>query len=291
MIIPEGNQRWGLGRDSYRPAGEVIRPSEYDVQELTGDDADNQAKEFIQTHHYSAAYPSARFRFALARHGRRVGMAVFSHPMNDRTLTNVFPVHRREACELGRLVLLDEVPGNAETWFLARCFDALRQKKLVDKDGNPALNERTGAPLRGILGVVSFSDPVPRRTIEGRTVLPGHVGTIYQALNGCYLGRADSRTLRLLPDGTIYSHRDEMKVRNKESGWVYCVKELREYGAGPLRGESKEDLRAWLVHWLPLLTRPLPHKGNHKYAWAVRRDMRRHLPNSKAYPKRIDVVA
>jgi hypothetical protein len=54
-----------------------------------------------------------------------------------------------------RFVLLDECPGNSESWFLARCFDAL----LDD----------------GVRGVVSFADPVPRRTASGQLVMPGHV--------------------------------------------------------------------------------------------------------------------
>lgn len=63
-----------------------------------------------------------------------------------------------------RFVLLDECPGNSESWFLARCFDAL----LAD----------------GVRGVVPFADPVPRRTASGRLVMPGHVGTIYQGYAG-----------------------------------------------------------------------------------------------------------
>jgi hypothetical protein len=31
-----------------------------------------------------------------------------------------------QAATLGRIVLLDEVPGNGETWFVARCFELLR---------------------------------------------------------------------------------------------------------------------------------------------------------------------
>jgi len=46
--------------------------------------------------------------------------------------------------ELGRSVLLDSVPGNGETWFLARCFEQMRKSDLI--------------------GVVTFSDPVPRKS-------------------------------------------------------------------------------------------------------------------------------
>jgi hypothetical protein len=85
---------------------------------------------------------------------------------------------------LGRLVLLDEVPGNGETWFLGRCFACLRRE--------------------GLAGVVLFSDPCRRLNREGVQVFGGHVGTVYQAHNAVYLGRGTPRTLALLPDGRVF---------------------------------------------------------------------------------------
>src|SRR5206468_2839829 len=109
-------------------------------------------------------------------------------PCNDKVLTNTFKdlPSPTAAVELGRFVLLDEVAGNGETWFLARCFEQLRGR---------------------VVGVVSFSDPIPRTAINGREVFPGHIGGIYQAFNGRCLGRGTPRTLRLLPDGTVFSDR------------------------------------------------------------------------------------
>jgi hypothetical protein len=34
--------------------------------------------------------------------------------------------------------------------------------------------------------------------------MPGHVGTIYAATNAVYTGRATARTVKLLPDGTVF---------------------------------------------------------------------------------------
>src|SRR4051794_33030928 len=82
------NQRWRNQRGSYRPAAEVIRTSEYEIAGIHGD---TEARDFVLAHHYSGAYPAARFRFGLYHHGDLVGVAVFSHPSNDKTLTNVFP--------------------------------------------------------------------------------------------------------------------------------------------------------------------------------------------------------
>jgi hypothetical protein len=239
----------------------VIDPSAYEVAVLA-DDA--PAKAFVVAHHYSGTYPAARFRFGLYRRGGAlVGVAVFSHPVSDAVLTGVFHRPATDAVELGRFVLLDDVPGNGETWFLARCFAHLR---------------------RAVVGVVSFADPVPRATLAGVTVTPGHVGTIYQAFNGVYLGRGRAATLRLLPDGRVLAPRALSKIRNCERGWRHAVARLEQYGAAPLVG----DPRTWLATWLPRLTRVLRHPGNHKYAWALDRHVRPVLPVSRPYPKRRD---
>lgn len=257
------NQRWEEGKTRWRPAGEVIRTSEYEVSEMAGKDP--VAVAFIEQHHYSRSTPSGRFSFGLHRHGTLVGVAMFSHPTNDRTLTNVFPAcDRLAAVELGRFVLLDEVPGNGETWFLARCFDGLKR--------------------RGLRGVVSFSDPMPRRSVDGSLVLPGHVGTIYQAHNAVYLGRATPRVLRLLPDGTVFNDRTAQKIRAQERGWESAVRTLQGYGAGPLEGPTPE----WLRRWLPAVSRPIRHRGNHRYAWALDNKLRSQLPATFPYPKIVD---
>jgi hypothetical protein len=258
------NQRWRARRDSYRPAGEPIQTRAYEVAAIADD---NTPKAFVTKHHYAASYPAARFRFGLYRHGDLVGVAVFSHPVNNAVLTNVFPVPANDATELGRFVLLDDVPGNGETWFLARCFDQLRGE---------------------VAGVVSFSDPVRRLSAAGKVVMPGHVGTIYQAFNGVYLGRGRADTLRLLPDGTVFNRRAISKVRARDQGWRYSAAILERNGAPPA---PANDTRAWLDEWMPRLTRPLRHPGNHRYAWALDRRLRRHLHSTAAYPKRDQVAA
>lgn len=252
------NQRWFCRRDSYRPPAETIQTGAYEIAAIPDD---RTAKAFVCRHHYSGSYPAARFRFGLYRDAELVGVAVFSHPCNDRVLTSVFPAQPVECVELGRFVLLDSVPGNGETWFLGRCFELLRRAEIV--------------------GVVSFSDPEPRATAEGHVVFGGHVGTIYQAHNAVYLGRSTLRHHRLLPDGTVLSARAIQKVRGREKGWRYAVARLVEFGAE----EPGNDLREWLSVWVPQFTRLWKHPGNHKYAWGLNRAVRRSLPASLPYPK------
>lgn len=250
-------QRWRDGRASYRPIGEILDPRAYDVEAIAGDAL---ARDFVERQHYSGTYPAARERFGLYRGPHLVGVAVFSQPVNALTLA-VLPGTAAESVELGRFVLLDEVPSNGESWFLARCFELLKRACYT--------------------GIVSFSDPFPRQTAAGTTVFGGHVGTIYQASNAIYLGRAAANSLRLLPDGRTLSKRAISKVRAGERGWRYVVAQLVEAGAPPLDG----DLRAWLPRALAAATRGVRHPGNHKYAWTLSRRDRRHLPASLPYPK------
>lgn len=259
-------QRWRAGRDSYRPAGETIRTSDYEVATL----ADDQTpKTFVLEHHYSGSYPAARFRFGLYRGAKLAGVAVFSQPCNDAVLTNTFPgVPVDEAAELGRFVLLDQVPSNGETWFLARCFELLRGR---------------------LAGVVSFSDPMPRRSSAGVVVFPGHIGTIYQAHNAKYLERSTSRTLRLFPDGSVLSDRAIQKVRKAERGWRYAVEQLVRHGAPSPVSVEASALRAWLPGALARTTRTQRHPGNHRYAWGLARSVRRSLAGS-AYPKLLEAA-
>lgn len=249
-------QRWQAQRASYRPAGETIDVRAFEVGAIAGD-AD--AKRFVLAHHYAGTYPAARFRFGLYRGGALLGVAVFSHPCRDAVLTSVFPGAAREAVELGRFVLVDAVPANGETWFLARCFEQLR--------------------AAGIRGVVSFSDPLPRTDAGGARVFPGHIGTIYQAHNAHYLGRATARRLRLLPNGQVLSDRAVSKIRQRDQGWQYAVEQLLRAGAPAYRAEP-----AWLAAALAAATRLVRHPGNHRYAWPLDRRRSIALPR-QAYPK------
>ena len=262
---PTTCQRWELGRDSRRPAGELIRTSEYEVTEID----ELAAKEFVTTHHYSRSYPAARFRFGLHHHGNHVGTAVFSQPFVDEAITGMLPtIAPDEGVELGRFVLHDAVPGNGETWFLARCFDLLRGR---------------------VRGVVSFADPHPRARQDGAIVFPGHVGTIYQASGAAYHGITDRRTIRLLPDATCFSNFASGKIRRGLRGWRAAAQTLVRFGADEISEDAGAgDRVAWLEYWRDALTRPVRHQGNHRYSWrldAVPKSERVYGP-ARAYPKR-----
>ncbi len=260
-MITNLSQRWSDGSPSYRPAGEPIRTADYDVVAMSGKDA--RAIEFVERHHYSRSYPAGRFAYGLFKGQQLQGVAVFSVPPNAATLTNVFHCGPDDATELGRFVLLDGVPANGETYFLARAFEQLRRE--------------------GLAGVVSFSDPVARASADGQVIHRGHVGTIYQAHNAVFLGRGTARTLRVLRDGTVFNDRTAQKIRKAESGWHGAVRTLVEkYGADQL---GAQDPREWLSQQISRLTYRLPHPGNYKYAWGLQKSVKRALPKSLPYPK------
>lgn len=258
-------QRWRARRDTYRPAGEPIDVSRYGV-DLVDEKA---AKAFVCGHHYSASYPAAQVRIGLYRAGAGlVGVAVFSVPMQPASLAVHCRVPPAAGVELGRFVLLDDVPANGETWFLARAFAALARER---------------PQLRAVL---AYSDPIPRQAADGRLVMPGHVGTIYQAFNGRHVGRSSPRTLTLAGDGTVVSDRALSKIRNEECGAGYAIDQLVRLGAP--RPMSLEDPRAYVTRALAgEAFRRVKHPGNLAYVWPVGAS-RRHpdLPAAWPYPKR-----
>lgn len=163
------------------------------------------------------------------------------------------------------IVLLDEVPGNGESWFVSRCLRELA--------------------ARGVVGVETCADPVPRLDGSGRRVFPGHAGTIYQALSGRYVGRTNAATMYLLPDGTELSNRAAGKLVRGEQGRAYAGSRLVDFGAAPLAPD--EDPLAWLRRWRPRICRAVRHRGRHRYLWCLDKRRRREVlaRPALAYPK------
>lgn len=267
-------QRWRDRRHSWRrPADGGFDPARYGVAPV----AEAQAKAFVTGHHYSGTYPAAVHRFGLfdlaGPAPALAGVGVLSVPASAPVLTSVFPTLEpfAEALELGRFVLLDEVPANGESWALGQMWRL--------------------AAAAGVRGVVMFSDPVPRRAADGTLVMPGHVGTIYQATNATYTGRGTPRTLTILPDGTVMSARAQQKVRAQDRGHEYAERSLIALGARPMR--AGERPAAWLARALADAgAQKVRHGGNHRYAFTLgtRRERAAVVvaPRPGAYPKTRD---
>lgn len=236
-------QRWTDRRSSFRTRAADFDPRRYAVDVLPKP----LAMAFVTQHHYSASYPAARKAIGLFEGRECVGAAVFSVPAQKAVIPKWLGCPAPDGVELGRFVLIDRVPFNAETWFLRRAFKLVRRELAV-------------------CGVVAYSDPVRRRAVDGTVVMPGHIGTIYKAFNGAYLGRGAPKTLLLDTRGRVFSERALSKLRNGERGQDYAYRQLVDVGA-PKRFRG-EDARAYVARVLESgCFRRIPHPGNHVYAW------------------------
>lgn len=128
----------------------------------------------------------------------------------------------------------------------------------------------SAATTRQEHGVLSYSDPVVRRRLDGSAILPGHVGAVCQALGAAYHGRGERRRYVLTPEGEIVSERGWQKLRNGERGGEGMYRRLLAWGAPPIRpGESSVAYADRALVEGPF--RALPHPGNHVYTWAFGR--------------------
>lgn len=265
--------RWREGRTIWRHAHEVLfRPTDYEVAPIE----DSVAKAFVECHHYSGAYPSARLRYGLYSGDLLVGVAVFSVPVRKEVLSTPFPYLEPyyETLELGRFVLLDAVPANSESWFLARCFELAR--------------------ATGLKGVVSFADPVARIDRSGTVTFRGHRGIIYQASNAIYAGRATARYLTILPDGKPLNDRTAQKLRADEQGAQYTEQRLRLCGASQrVKGEDGGIYLKRALNEIGAIR--FRHGGCHRYLFPLgsgREKRSIHLGFARQpYPKALELVA
>lgn len=249
----ERSQRWRERRTTFVPDASVIDPADYSVDVI---DCYRQAKPFVEMHHYSGSFPATRLSCGLFRNGkggtsRLVGVCSFAVPVNNAAV----PLHtglddHLAAADLGRLVLLDDVPGNGESWFVSRALRLLRAQKP------------------GILSVIAYSDPVRRIAADGTVVMPGHCGMVYQALSASLRGRSTPRTDLMMPNGRILSPRAISKIRAQDTGAAYAERQVVDSGAPERQpGEAPRD---WLERLRSAgVLKARRHPGNLVYAFTL----------------------
>ena len=156
MIITR-SQRWRDRRCRWVPGATEIDHRRFAVDII---DTVKQAAPFVRQHHYAASMPVTRLSVGLFRNGAGgqsdlVGVCVFAHPVNNASVPKSAGLpDPRSACDLGRLVLLDDTGGNAETWMLSRAFKLLRREKPE------------------IVSVISYADPIRRTDEQGQVFMP-----------------------------------------------------------------------------------------------------------------------
>jgi len=266
-------QRWKLGKNYWRvDRDEGFRKEQYTIDEIK----DSISKKFIIEHHYSGSYPIAMERVGLFMGTKLVGVAVFSIPINNSIIPRYTGLPTTNGSELGRFVLLDEVPYNAESYFLSHAFKVLQLLR-------PEIN-----------AVVAYSDPMPRTTLLGDIILPGHIGIAYQASNALYMGRASGKTLHLTPSGIALSSRAISKIRLQEHGAQSAEKRLVKLGA--TQRTFGQDPAEWIEQELNSgKFRKIRHPGNHIYAWPLGTQKNKEalvkiFAANKKYPKEHDLT-
>ena len=237
------DKRWRSGRQRFVVPPHVFNPAGYHVEPLRTKDA----KAFVLEHHYSSTFPAVRFAFGLFRLRELVGVATYGVPMSQAVVPKWLDVAPNLGVELNRLCMLDEVPFNGESFFVAR---AMRQLRELD----PTLK-----------GIVSFADPMERRDPDTDAILKrAHWGTMYKALGARLCGRSSSRWLHILPSGEIVNLRTLSKIRNDEQGRDYAERLLVTGCITPrMRNESG---RSWLERIKPEFSF-LKHPGNLAFTW------------------------
>lgn len=211
------SQRWRDRRAQWATDFSVIDPYAYGIDVI--DHA--VAKAFIARHHYLPSYPAAQL--AVGLFGRRAvleGVAVFAVPVTNAVITrHTGFADPSKGSVLARLILLDSVPQNGESFFCSRAFRLLRTAR-------PAIE-----------AVVSYSDPEA-----------GHIGRVYAALSGAHRGVTRPRTVLRAGARTI-SDRTLSKIRLGECGMDGAIDQLVHLGMPP---PARHELPA---EWLQRLQR------------------------------------
>ena len=240
----------------------------YDVQEIDY----TPARDYIDAHHYLRSMGADVKRYGLFHAGELVGVVVYGNPANARVLTNWLPDLEpyTQSLALLRVVVADRVPGNAESWLLRQCRERLT--------------------ANGVLGCVTFSDPMALYDGAGRRVFPGHAGIMYQGDNWTYCGIATARPVMLTATGRRLDPRTLQKIRAQESGHEGAERTLIGLGAPVIR--AGEAPAAWLNRALAVIQpRIIRHTGCHRYVRPHQRDVaivhqgRRVRHDPAAYPK------
>jgi hypothetical protein len=113
--------------------------------------------EFVMAHYLHKRPAIVLLTLAMMRNMRHLGCIIYSAPPREIDVR-----YGGKTWELARLYLLDDVPQNAETWFIAQSVKWIRFHRP------------------DVFNLVSYADPSA-----------GHKGTIYRAANWREDGRTD----------------------------------------------------------------------------------------------------
>lgn len=191
-------------------------------------------KEFVIEHHYSHGIHNGPMCFGLFYLDSLVGVCAFATPSSENVRASIFgPDYKRGVTELHRLVLLDEVPKNAESFFIVRALKELKKQR-------PYYN-----------AVISFADATQN-----------HLGIIYQATNAMYCGTSSPATFYLDQNGRLrHPRQNGVNIKAPEAklrGWIPTKREGKHRYVY-LLPDNKTHLKE-LKRLFKLETKPYPKK-------------------------------
>lgn len=192
-------------------------------------------KEFIKKHHYSHGVHNGPMCYGLFDKYELVGVCAFATPCSEAVCASVFGVeYKRSVTELHRLVLLDEIPKNSESFFITRALKQLKKDR-------PNYN-----------AVLSFADATQ-----------GHIGVIYQATNAIYSGTSGKATFYLDQEGRLRHPRQNGVNITKDEAFARGWKPVKREGKHRylyLLGNNKKHKKQ-LEKMLLLSSLPYPKQG------------------------------
>lgn len=158
-------------------------------------------KEFVIQHHYSHGIHNGPMCYGMYEKDILVGVCAFATPCSENVRSSVFgKQYKNRVTELHRLVLLDRMPHNSESWFISRSLKLLKINKP------------------DLWGILSFADQTQ-----------GHVGTIYQACNAIYTGTSNKATFYIDIDGRLRHPRQNginiTSSKARQLGWIPTKRE------------------------------------------------------------------
>ena len=158
-------------------------------------------RDFIEENHYSQSINGviSDYCFAMSYEGRLIGAMIYG----KLAMANQWKKYVRspsEILELRRLVLVDDTPKNAESWFIGRTLRWL--KKNTD-----------------VKAVVSYADPNY-----------GHEGTIYKASNFDFVGQTSAGKVIMWNDKKYHDKTIRTKYKGELKPFAQRVKAAIDCG-------------------------------------------------------------
>jgi hypothetical protein len=182
MSTPAPCQRWRDGKGSFRVGDPSTRidTSRYTVARVEH----AAAKGLVCKHHYARTWPSVSRAYGLYESRgpvwspELVGVCSFGIPAGPAVLR----AHGADL-ELNRLVLLDSVLGNAESWFVSQVFDDLardllipplrRPWALIGTLAQPSPGDALARRVAALLSPPSaFTEPTPQGVLSALGITP-----------------------------------------------------------------------------------------------------------------------